>query len=93
MIALVEGSNRQKIPNEIALGILLTVMTVTFIIVVVSLPLIGHFLHIEISPILLVALLVLLDSNHHRRLIASYWNCRDEQSAQSQCDCQIRQGG
>ena len=60
MIALVEGSNRQTTPNEIALGILLTVMTVTFIIVVVSLPLIGHFLHIEISPILLVALLVCL---------------------------------
>jgi K+-transporting ATPase ATPase B chain len=60
MIALVEGSNRQKTPNEIALGILLTVMTVTFIIVVVSLPLIGHFLNMEISPILLVALLVCL---------------------------------
>ena len=60
MIALVEGSNRQKTPNEIALGILLTVMTVTFIVVVVSLPFIGHFLNIEISPILLMALLVCL---------------------------------
>ena len=60
MIALVEGSNRQKTPNEIALGILLVVMTVTFIVVVVSLPFIGHFLKIEINPILLVALLVCL---------------------------------
>ncbi|OTG94667.1 potassium-transporting ATPase subunit KdpB [Acinetobacter sp. ANC 3832] len=60
MIALVEGSNRQKPPNEIALGILLTVMTVTFIMVVVSLPIIGHFLNISINPILLVALLVCL---------------------------------
>lgn len=60
MIALVEGSNRQKTPNEIALGILLTVMTVTFIVVVVSLPFIGHFLHISINPIVLVALLVCL---------------------------------
>lgn len=60
MIALVEGSNRQKTPNEIALGILLTVMTVTFIMVVVSLPIIGHFLNISINPILLVALLVCL---------------------------------
>ncbi|OTG99227.1 potassium-transporting ATPase subunit KdpB [Acinetobacter sp. ANC 4973] len=60
MIALVEGSNRQKTPNEIALGILLTVMTVTFIIVVISLPIIGHFLNISINPILLVALLVCL---------------------------------
>ncbi|OTG80314.1 potassium-transporting ATPase subunit KdpB [Acinetobacter sp. ANC 4648] len=60
MIALVEGSNRQKTPNEIALGILLTVMTVTFIIVVCSLPIIGHFLNISMNPILLVALLVCL---------------------------------
>lgn len=60
MIALVEGSNRQKTPNEIALGILLTVMTVTFVIVVLSLPIIGHFLNISINPILLVALLVCL---------------------------------
>ncbi|ENV34246.1 Potassium-transporting ATPase B chain [Acinetobacter gerneri DSM 14967 = CIP 107464 = MTCC 9824] len=60
MIALVEGSNRQKTPNEIALGILLTVMTVTFITVVLSLPFIGHFLHVSINPIILVALLVCL---------------------------------
>ncbi|WP_335957273.1 potassium-transporting ATPase subunit KdpB [Acinetobacter bereziniae] len=60
MIALVEGSNRQKTPNEIALGILLTVMTVTFIVVVLSLPFIGHFLKIEINPIVLVAFLVCL---------------------------------
>ena len=60
MIALVEGSNRQKTPNEIALGILLTVMTATFVIVVISLPIIGHFLNISINPILLVALLVCL---------------------------------
>ena len=60
MIALVEGSNRQKTPNEIALGILLMVMTITFIIVVLSLPLIGHFLKISIDPIILVALLVCL---------------------------------
>lgn len=60
MIALVEGSNRQKTPNEIALGILLTVITVTFIVVVLSLPFIGHFLKIEINPIVLVALLVCL---------------------------------
>ena len=60
MIALVEGSNRQKTPNEIALGILLTVMTVTFVMVVISLPIIGHFLNISINPILLVALLVCL---------------------------------
>jgi K+-transporting ATPase ATPase B chain len=60
MIALVEGANRQKTPNEIALGILLTVMTVTFLIVVVTLPFIAGAVGVEIHPVLLVALLVCL---------------------------------
>jgi K+-transporting ATPase ATPase B chain len=34
MIALVEGANRQKTPNEIALTMLLAAMTLTFLIVV-----------------------------------------------------------
>ncbi len=58
MIALVEGSNRQKTPNEIALGFLLMVMTITFLIVVISLPFIAHYLHIKLDPVVLVALLV-----------------------------------
>lgn len=60
MIALVEGAQRQKTPNEIALGILLMVMTCTFILVVLSLPFIAHFLQIEIDPLILLALLVCL---------------------------------
>nr|ART38229.1 F317 [uncultured bacterium]ART40691.1 L19 [uncultured bacterium] len=60
MIALVEGSNRQKTPNEIALGILLGVMTLTFLIVVATLPFIGGFVGVEINVVLLVALLVCL---------------------------------
>lgn len=43
MIALVEGANRQKTPNEIALGILLNIMTITFIVVVVTLPLLAQW--------------------------------------------------
>ena len=60
MIALVEGANRQKTPNEIALGILLMVMTITFLIVVVTLPFIAGFVNVEIDLVLLVALLVCL---------------------------------
>lgn len=60
MIALVEGSNRQKTPNEIALGILLVVMTLTFMIVVVTLPFIGGFVGVEVNIVLLIALLVCL---------------------------------
>jgi K+-transporting ATPase ATPase B chain len=60
MIALVEGSNRQKTPNEIALGILLAVMTITFMVVVATLPFIGGFVNVQINVVLLVALLVCL---------------------------------
>ncbi len=37
MIALVEGANRQKTPNEIALNILLAILTIIFLLAVVSL--------------------------------------------------------
>jgi K+-transporting ATPase ATPase B chain len=60
MIALVEGANRQKTPNEVALGLLLLTMTATFLIVVVSLPFIASFVGITLDPLLLVALLVCL---------------------------------
>ncbi|KAF1019112.1 MAG: Potassium-transporting ATPase ATP-binding subunit [Paracidovorax wautersii] len=60
MIALVEGSNRQKTPNEVALGLLLTVMTLSFLIVVVSLPFIGAFVGVKVDVVVLVALLVCL---------------------------------
>jgi len=37
MIALVEGAERQKTPNELALNILLAVLTLVFLLVVVTL--------------------------------------------------------
>ena len=68
MIGLVEGANRQKTPNEIALTILLAVLTVVFIPVVVSLDPLAHFSAIvsgakgsgTVSVIILVSLLVCL---------------------------------
>ncbi len=60
MIALVEGANRQKTPNEIALGLLLTTMTLTFLVVVLTLPAIAGFVGVRLDPVLLVALLVCL---------------------------------
>ncbi len=60
MIALVEGANRQKTPNEIALSILLNIMTITFIVVVITLAFIGSMVGIKISMVLLIALLVCL---------------------------------
>lgn len=60
MIALIEGANRQKTPNEIALSILLNIMTITFIVVVATLPFIGSMVGIKISLVMLIALLVCL---------------------------------
>ncbi len=46
MIALVEGAKRQKTPNEIALTILLSGLTIIFLLVVISMPAyFGYSLH------------------------------------------------
>lgn len=60
MIALVEGANRQKTPNEIALTMLLAAMTLTFLIVVATLPALAGFVGARLDPLLLIALLVCL---------------------------------
>ena len=60
MITLVEGANRQKTPNEIALTILLAVLTIIFIPVVVSLEAFGIYSGSTVSVGILVALLVCL---------------------------------
>jgi potassium-transporting ATPase ATP-binding subunit len=60
MITLVEGANRQKTPNEIALTILLAVLTIVFIPVVVSLQAFGIYSGASVSVVILVSLLVCL---------------------------------
>jgi K+-transporting ATPase ATPase B chain len=60
MIHLVEGANRQKTPNEIALTILLAVLTIVFLPVVVVLQPFGHFAGATVSVVILVSLLVCL---------------------------------
>jgi K+-transporting ATPase ATPase B chain len=60
MIGLVEGANRQKTPNEIALTILLSVLTIIFIPVVVSLQAFGHYAGASVPVVVLIALLVCL---------------------------------
>ncbi|MFC0082506.1 potassium-transporting ATPase subunit KdpB [Aciditerrimonas ferrireducens] len=60
MIALVEGAERQKTPNEIALTILLAVLTIVFLPVVVTLDPYGIFAGASVSVVVLVALLVCL---------------------------------
>jgi K+-transporting ATPase ATPase B chain len=60
MIALVEGADRRKTPNEIALNILLGGLTLVFLAVVVSLRPFAGFAHTDVSITTLVALLVSL---------------------------------
>ncbi len=60
MIALVEGAERQKTPNEIALNILLAGLTLIFLFVVVTLEPFARFSGASISVIYLGALFVTL---------------------------------
>jgi len=60
MIALVEGAQRQKTPNEIALSILLSGLTIVFLLVVVTLYPFGLYGGTRLALPVLVALLVCL---------------------------------
>ncbi|MGE5838791.1 MAG: potassium-transporting ATPase subunit KdpB, partial [Deltaproteobacteria bacterium] len=60
MIALVEGARRQKTPNEIALTILLSAMTVIFLVVIITLKPFGLYSGVSFTITVLIALLVCL---------------------------------
>ena len=60
MIALVEGAERRKTPNEIALGILLAALTLVFMFVIISLRPFATFAGTNVSVTTLIALLVAL---------------------------------
>ncbi|MFI8667793.1 potassium-transporting ATPase subunit KdpB [Qipengyuania sp. NPDC077410] len=60
MIALVEGASRQKTPNEIALTILLTGLTLIFLVAVGTLPAFAEFARGAIAVPVLIALFVAL---------------------------------
>jgi K+-transporting ATPase ATPase B chain len=60
MIALVEGAERQKTPNEIALNILLAGLTIIFVFAVASIPSFATYAGGAVSVVILVALFVAL---------------------------------
>ena len=60
MIALVEGAERQKTPNELALSILLSGLTIIFLIVCVTLWPLAGYSGTVLSVTVLIALLVCL---------------------------------
>jgi potassium-transporting ATPase ATP-binding subunit len=71
MIALVEGAERQKTPNEIALNILLAVLTLVFLLVVVTLEPFARYAGTSIPIPVLIALLVCLIPTTIGALISS----------------------
>ena len=60
MIALVEGAQRQKTPNEIALNILLAGLTIIFVFATATIPSFAKYAGGSISVVVLVALFVTL---------------------------------
>jgi potassium-transporting ATPase ATP-binding subunit len=60
MIRLVEGAERQKTPNEIALNILLVGLTIIFVFATATIPSYVHYAGSTISVVILVALFVTL---------------------------------
>ncbi|HME22037.1 MAG TPA: potassium-transporting ATPase subunit KdpB [Acetobacteraceae bacterium] len=60
MIHLVEGAQRQKTPNEIALTVLLSVLTLIFVIAVAAMAPVAIYLDARINVADLIALLVAL---------------------------------
>jgi potassium-transporting ATPase ATP-binding subunit len=60
MIALVEGAERQKTPNEIALNILLAGLSLIFVFAVATIPSFANYADGRVSVVVLVALFVTL---------------------------------
>jgi K+-transporting ATPase ATPase B chain len=60
MIAMVEGAERRKTPNEIALNVLLAGLTLVFMIAVVTLLGLGRYSGVNLDPLVLGALFVCL---------------------------------
>jgi K+-transporting ATPase ATPase B chain len=60
MIKLVEGAERQKTPNEIALNILLAGLTIIFLLATVTIPSFSHYAGGQVGVVVLIALFVTL---------------------------------
>jgi len=60
MIAMVEGADRRKTPNEVALAVLLAGLTLVFLIAVLTLVGLGAYSGVTLSPLVLGALFITL---------------------------------
>ena len=90
MIKLVEGAERQKTPNEIALNILLVGLTIIFVFATATIPSYVAYAGGAISVVVLVALFVTFDSDHDRRASVRHRHRRDGPPSSLQCACPLR---
>src|SRR5579885_2841629 len=71
MIALVEGAERQKTPNEIALNVLLASLTIIFLLAVVTLEPFAIYSGQPVSVTTLIAILICLIPTHIGGLLSA----------------------
>ena len=90
MIAMVEGAQRRKTPNEIALTILLIALTIVFLLATATLWPFSAWGGNAVSVTVLVAAAGLSDPNHYWRPVVSDRRRRDEPDARRECDCHQR---
>ena len=77
MIALVEGAQRQKTPNEIALTILLSALTIIFLVVIITLKPFGLYSGVSIYDHRTSRAAGLSDPHDHRRPAQRHRDCRN----------------
>ena len=101
MVALIEGAQRQKTPNEIALNIVLSSLTIIFILTVMSVKTFadysGRAAQQDLSDIVtvpvLIALLVCLIPTTISALLSCDRDSRDGSFNPAECHCQKRKVG
>ena len=93
MIKLVEGAERQKTPNEIALNILLIGLTIIFVFATATIPSYAAYAGGAISVVILVASVRDADPDHHRRAAVGHRHCRHGPSGALQRAGDVRPRG
>ena len=85
MIALVEGAERQKTPNEIALNILLAGLTIIFLLAVVTSAADRDLLDCAAVGVCVDFAACMFNSDDHWRIVVGDWNRRDGSVGTTQC--------
>ena len=85
MIALVEGAERQKTPNEIALNILLAGLTIIFLLGRGDAAAFRDLLGLAADGVRPGFVAGLSDSHNHRRIALGDWDCGHGPAGAAQC--------